>query len=113
LFSGGCTDGRRADYSQLQLVEVSGQVSLDGQSLVQATIIFETDDRDFSNCRIERRDSIKIYVGLLRAAFCCENRKELGWRYSPSAKGKPPFCTCKLCTRGEYGARQLRERRGE
>ncbi|MCY2988433.1 MAG: carboxypeptidase regulatory-like domain-containing protein [Planctomycetota bacterium] len=48
LFSGGCTDRRRADYSQLQLVEVSGQVSLDGQPLAQATIIFETEDRDFS-----------------------------------------------------------------
>jgi hypothetical protein len=36
----------------------------------------------------------------------------VGWRYSPGAKGKPPFCTCKYCTRGEYGARQLRERFG-
>ncbi|HEY7159589.1 MAG TPA: hypothetical protein VH575_36920 [Gemmataceae bacterium] len=36
----------------------------------------------------------------------------VGWRYSPSAKGKPPFCTCKFCTRGEYGARRMRERLG-
>jgi hypothetical protein len=36
----------------------------------------------------------------------------VGWRYSPGAKGKPPFCTCKFCTRGEYGARRLRERLG-
>ena len=48
LFGGGCTDRRRADYSQLQLVEVSGQVSLDGQPLAQATIIFEAEDRGFS-----------------------------------------------------------------
>ena len=27
----------------------------------------------------------------------------IGWRFSPSAKGKPPFCTCKFCTRGDYG----------
>ena len=25
---------------------------------------------------------------------------------------KPPFCTCKYCTRGEYGARRMRERLG-
>jgi hypothetical protein len=36
----------------------------------------------------------------------------VGWRFSPGAKGKPPFCTCKFCTRGEYGARRLRERLG-
>ncbi|MFL5241942.1 MAG: hypothetical protein ACJ8FY_07525 [Gemmataceae bacterium] len=36
----------------------------------------------------------------------------VGWRYFPSAKGKPPFCTCKFCIRGDYGARKLRERLG-
>jgi hypothetical protein len=36
----------------------------------------------------------------------------VGWRYSPSAKGKPPFCTCKFCIQSEYGARKLRERLG-
>jgi len=36
----------------------------------------------------------------------------VGWRFSPSSKGKPPFCTCKFCTRGEFGARRLRERLG-
>jgi hypothetical protein len=36
----------------------------------------------------------------------------LGWRYSPTAKGKPVFCTCRFCTRGDYGARRLRERLG-
>jgi hypothetical protein len=36
----------------------------------------------------------------------------IGWRFSPSAKGKPPFCTCKFCVRGDYGARRLRERLG-
>ena len=34
----------------------------------------------------------------------------LGWRYFPGAKGRPPFCTCEYCTRGEYGARRLRAR---
>ena len=37
----------------------------------------------------------------------------IGWRFSPSAKGKPPFCACKFCTRGDYGAKKLRERLGE
>ena len=36
----------------------------------------------------------------------------VGWRFSPGAKGRPPFCTCKYCTRGEYGARRMRERLG-
>lgn len=36
----------------------------------------------------------------------------VGWRFSPESKGKPVFCTCKFCTRGEYGARRLRERLG-
>lgn len=36
----------------------------------------------------------------------------VGWRFSPDAKGKPPFCTCKFCTRGEYGAGRLRTRLG-
>jgi hypothetical protein len=36
----------------------------------------------------------------------------LGWRYWPGANGKPPFCTCRFCTRGEYGAAKLRKRLG-
>jgi hypothetical protein len=36
----------------------------------------------------------------------------IGWRFSPKAKGKPPFCTCKFCTRGEYGSAKLRRRLG-
>ncbi len=36
----------------------------------------------------------------------------IGWRFSPESKGKPPFCGCKFCTRGEYGVRRLRERLG-
>jgi len=36
----------------------------------------------------------------------------VGWRFSPTAKGKPPYCTCKYCIGGDYGARRLRERLG-
>lgn len=36
----------------------------------------------------------------------------VGWRFFPKAKGKPPFCTCKFCTRGEYGSARLRKRLG-
>lgn len=35
----------------------------------------------------------------------------VGWRYHPKAKGKQP-CTCKFCSRGDYGARRMRERLG-
>jgi hypothetical protein len=43
-----CTDRRRMDYSQLQLVDVSGVVTLDGQPLGHATVIFQADDGTFS-----------------------------------------------------------------
>ena len=36
----------------------------------------------------------------------------VGWRFFPQAKGKPPFCTCKFCVRGDYGASRMRERLG-
>jgi hypothetical protein len=36
----------------------------------------------------------------------------IGWRFSPTSKGKPPFCTCKFCTRGEYGSAKMRKRLG-
>lgn len=36
----------------------------------------------------------------------------VGWRFSPTLKGKKPFCPCKFCTRGEYGAQKLRDRLG-
>ncbi len=36
----------------------------------------------------------------------------VGWRFSPTSKGKQPFCRCKFCTRGEYGAQKLRDRLG-
>jgi hypothetical protein len=34
----------------------------------------------------------------------------IGWRFYPEAKGKRPFCPCRYCTRGEYGAARLRAR---
>ena len=30
-----------------------------------------------------------------------------GWRYYPEAKGKPPFCRCRYCNRGEIRAQRL------
>jgi hypothetical protein len=36
----------------------------------------------------------------------------IGWRFSPTAKGKPPFCTCKFCVGGNYGSVKLRKRLG-
>jgi hypothetical protein len=36
----------------------------------------------------------------------------IGWRFFPTSKGKPPVCTCKFCTGGEYGSRKLRKRLG-
>ena len=36
----------------------------------------------------------------------------IGWRFFPKAKGKPPFCTSKFCSRGDYGSAKLRRRIG-
>jgi hypothetical protein len=30
-----------------------------------------------------------------------------GWRYYPTAKGKPPFCHCRWCNQGEICAQRL------
>ena len=40
----------------------------------------------------------------------CRLQQVVGWRFFPKAKGKPPFCTCRFCTRGEYGSAKLRKR---
>lgn len=34
----------------------------------------------------------------------------VGWRFFPDAKGRKPYCTCKYCIGGDYGAARLRER---
>jgi hypothetical protein len=34
----------------------------------------------------------------------------LGWRYFPEAKGKPPFCGCSYCQRGNIKSLRIRER---
>lgn len=31
----------------------------------------------------------------------------VGWRFSPNAKGNPPFCRCKWCNRGEIRASRI------
>jgi hypothetical protein len=31
----------------------------------------------------------------------------VGWRYYPAAKGKPPFCHCRACNRGDIRARRI------
>jgi hypothetical protein len=33
----------------------------------------------------------------------------IGWRYFPEAKGKPPFCGCRYCQRGNIKSRRIRE----
>jgi hypothetical protein len=52
----------------------------------------------------------RIEVGAIHKVR--QSPQVIGWRFSPKAKGKPPFCTCKFCTRGEYGSAKLRKRLG-
>lgn len=44
----GCDARSHADYSKIGLVEVSGEVSLDGEPLPNAVILFEAPDGQFS-----------------------------------------------------------------
>jgi hypothetical protein len=48
LLAAGCGQ-RRADYSQVDLAQVSGVVTLDGQPLAGVTVVFEAEDRTFSS----------------------------------------------------------------
>jgi hypothetical protein len=34
----------------------------------------------------------------------------VGWRYFPEAKGAPPRCLCRFCTRGEANSQKMRRR---
>lgn len=49
ILSAGCGGSINADYSQLDLIDVSGTVTLDGQPLSGATVAFETRDGTFSS----------------------------------------------------------------
>ena len=44
----GCSAGSKVDYSDLGLVKVSGVVTLDGNPLPNATVLFESPDGQFS-----------------------------------------------------------------
>jgi hypothetical protein len=33
-----------------------------------------------------------------------------GWRYAPEAHGKPPFCGCSYCQRGQIKSRRIRDK---
>ena len=34
----------------------------------------------------------------------------IGWRYYPESHGRPPFCGCSYCQRGNIKSRKIRER---
>lgn len=35
-------------------------------------------------------------------------RQTVGWRFSPESKGKPPFCGCQYCNRGQINAYRVK-----
>lgn len=49
ILTTGCGGSINADYSQLDLVDVSGKVTLDGKPLAGATVAFEANDGTFSS----------------------------------------------------------------
>jgi hypothetical protein len=50
--------------------------------------------------RIEAREITRAYVPT----------QIVGWRYSPGAHGRPPFCGCESCQRGLIKNRKIREK---
>ncbi len=53
LIASGCDPVRQTDYSELGLIEVSGRVTLDGEPLPQANVLFESEDTTFSYGRTD------------------------------------------------------------
>lgn len=49
----GCEAGIRTDYSSLNLVDVSGVVTLDGEPLADALVVFESEDLTLSSARTD------------------------------------------------------------
>jgi hypothetical protein len=50
--------------------------------------------------RIEPKEITRIYVPT----------QLIGWRYHPEAHGKPPFCGCAYCQRGQIKNRNIRKK---
>jgi hypothetical protein len=48
LLLAGCSTGPRMDYSQVELVDATGTITLDGQPLAGAVVTFDGDDGTFS-----------------------------------------------------------------
>lgn len=46
--SAGCSNGPKADYSKLGLLEISGKITLDGQPVPKAAIFFYREDKTYS-----------------------------------------------------------------
>jgi hypothetical protein len=53
----------------------------------------------------------KIYAKEIRRIYTPS--QVAGWRYFPEAHGKPPFCGCRFCVRGEIKNRKLRAAYGD
>ncbi len=62
---------------------------------------------------LEHSDPMGLEVVILRKVLSREITRTYlapritGWRYYPAAKGKPPFCHCKWCNRGEIRAKRI------
>lgn len=71
---------------------------------LSVTVVEAADDAQGWEVVVPRRIEVKEIHDVLTLP------QVIGWRYFPNAKGKPPFCPCKFCTRGEYGSKALGER---
>jgi hypothetical protein len=96
----------RIPDEQLVWVGHYGQAQLHVSAAEAIARFMETDDPVGWEVVVPRRiEANEIYKTRLLSQV-------IGWRFFPKAKGKPPFCTCKFCTRGEFGIAKLRKRLG-
>lgn len=64
------------------------------------TVLIHTDPRGLEVLiprKIDPREIMRTYLA----------PRVTGWRYYPEAKGRPPFCRCKWCNRGEIRAQRI------
>jgi hypothetical protein len=63
----GCRQGWEADYSKLDLAEVSGRVTLDGKPLTNATVSFECEDKTYSFGTTDDQGNYKLMFDTIKS----------------------------------------------
>jgi hypothetical protein len=80
----GCAQGRSADYGQLDLIDVSGRITLDGVPLNNARVEFENEDLTTSYGVTNRLGEYRLMFNSEQSG-CLPGRKTVRIRMNASA----------------------------